>query len=400
MEKPGYCQRSEQSPGMGEPGETCILPGGRVCDIVPKMNKTERIEISCVIPVFNEAENIAELHGELVRALSGIGRTYEIIFIDDGSTDGSFDILKSIQDGDSAVKVISFRKNFGQTAALAAGFDHARGEIIITLDADLQNDPADIGALLEKMDSGYDIVSGWRKNRKDRFISRRLPSILANRLISKFTGVKLHDYGCTLKAFRREVIKNIHLYGELHRFIPAIASTMGVSIAEIEVRHKARLRGKSKYNILRTPKVILDLLTVKFLLNYSTRPLQIFGLFGMASGLVGGIMALWLSYERLILKHSIANRPLLLLAHPSHRHRPSSSSPSASWRRSWSGPITNPLPKGSITSRKSSIPNRRNGPEKVLSHENPHARPRAVLPAPGHADQRLLPEHGPIGPRP
>jgi glycosyltransferase involved in cell wall biosynthesis len=278
------------------------------------MNITERIEISIVIPVFNEAENLPELYRELRRACSGLKRSCEIIFIDDGSTDGSFEILKEVQAGDPRVKVIRFRKNFGQTAAITAGFDYAKGEVIVTLDADLQNDPNDIGALLEKMDAGFDIVSGWRKNRKDRFLSRRLPSILANGLISRTTGVKIHDFGCTLKAFRKEVVKNISLYGELHRFIPAIASHMGVSIAEIEVHHKPRLRGKSKYNILRTPKVMLDLLTVKFLLSYSTRPLQIFGLFGMASGLAGGILGLWLSFERLVLKHSIANRPLLLLA--------------------------------------------------------------------------------------
>jgi glycosyltransferase involved in cell wall biosynthesis len=278
------------------------------------MNITERIEISVVIPVFNEAENLPELHRELHRACAGLKRSCEIIFIDDGSTDGSFEVLKGVQAGDPQVKVIRFRKNFGQTAALAAGFDYAKGEVIVTLDADLQNDPNDIGALLKKMDAGFDIVSGWRKNRKDRFLSRRLPSILANGLISRITGVKLHDYGCTLKAFRKEVVKSINLYGELHRFIPAIASHMGVAIAEIEVHHKPRLRGKSKYNILRTPKVMLDLLTVKFLLSYSTRPLQIFGLFGMASGLAGGILGLWLTYERLVLKHSIANRPLLLLA--------------------------------------------------------------------------------------
>jgi len=287
---------------------------GSVCDIVPKMNITERIEVSIVIPVFNEAENLPELHRELNSACAGLKSSCEIIFIDDGSTDGSFDVLKRVQAGDHRVTVIRFRKNFGQTAALAAGFDHARGDVIVTLDADLQNDPNDIGALLEKMDTGFDIVSGWRRNRKDRFLSRRLPSLLANGLISRITGVKLHDYGCTLKAFRKEVIKSINLYGELHRFIPAIASHMGVSIAEIEVHHKPRLKGKSKYNILRTPKVMLDLLTVKFLLSYSTKPLQIFGLFGMAGGLAGGILGLWLSYERLVLKHSIANRPLLLLA--------------------------------------------------------------------------------------
>lgn len=278
------------------------------------MNITGRIEISLVIPVYNEEESLPELYEQLGRVCPGLGKPYEIIFIDDGSTDGSFATLTRLRAGNQRVRIIRFRRNFGQTAALAAGFDHARGDVIVTLDADLQNDPADIAALLAKIDAGYDIVSGWRKDRKDKFLSRRLPSILANALISRFTGVKLHDYGCTLKAFRREVIKNINLYGELHRFIPAIASTMGVTIAEIEVRHRPRLKGKSKYNILRTPKVLLDLLTVKFLLSYSTRPLQIFGLFGMAGGLAGLLIGLWLSYERLVLKHSIANRPLLLLA--------------------------------------------------------------------------------------
>jgi glycosyltransferase involved in cell wall biosynthesis len=278
------------------------------------MNITGRIEISLVIPVYNEEESLPELYEQLGRVCPGLGKPYEIIFVDDGSTDGSFEILKRLRAGEPRVRIVRFRRNFGQTAALAAGFDLARGDVIVTLDADLQNDPADIAALLTKIDAGYDIVSGWRKDRKDRFLSRRLPSILANGLISRFTGVKLHDYGCTLKAFRREVIKSINLYGELHRFIPAIASTMGVSIAEIEVRHRPRLKGKSKYNILRTPKVLLDLLTVKFLLSYSTRPLQIFGLFGMAGGLAGLLIGLWLSYERLVLKHSIANRPLLLLA--------------------------------------------------------------------------------------
>jgi glycosyltransferase involved in cell wall biosynthesis len=278
------------------------------------MNKTGRIEISCVVPVFNEAESLPGFYTELDKACRSLGKTFEIILVDDGSTDGSFEILRGIQARDRAVKVIRFRRNFGQTAALAAGFDYASGEVIVTLDADLQNDPADIAVLLGKMDEGFDIVSGWRKNRKDRFISRRLPSMSANWLISTITGVKLHDYGCTLKAFRKEVIKNINLYGELHRFIPAIASTMGVAIAEIEVHHRPRLKGRSKYNIFRTPKVLLDLLTVKFLLSYSTRPLQIFGLFGLASGFAGGLLGIWLSYERLVLKHGIANRPLLLLA--------------------------------------------------------------------------------------
>ena len=248
------------------------------------MNITGRIEISLVIPVYNEEESLPELYEELGRVCPGLGKPYEIIFVDDGSTDGSFETLKRLRAGDPRVRILRFRRNFGQTAALAAGFDQARGDVIVTLDADLQNDPADIAALLAKIDAGYDIVSGWRRDRKDRFLSRRLPSIMANGLISRFTGVKLHDYGCTLKAFRREVIKSINLYGELHRFIPAIASTMGVSIAEIEVRHRPRTKGKSKYNIFRFTRVILDTLTVKFLLTYSTRPLQIFGFIGLILG--------------------------------------------------------------------------------------------------------------------
>jgi glycosyltransferase involved in cell wall biosynthesis len=223
-------------------------------------------------------------------------------------------VLRSIQEEDLKVKVIRLRKNFGQTAALSAGFDYAKGDIIITLDADLQNDPQDFALLIEKIREGYDIVSGWRKKRKDRLFTRRIPSAIANWLISRITHIKLHDFGCTLKAFRKEIIKNINLYGELHRFIPAIASNIGVSIAEVEVNHRPRKHGKSKYTVFRFVKVILDLLTVKFLLSYSTRPLQIFGVFGLASGVVGGLIGLYLSYQRLILKVGISGRPLLLLA--------------------------------------------------------------------------------------
>jgi len=278
------------------------------------MNKTGQIDLSVVIPVFNEAENLEDLHRELAAAAAGTGRAVEFIFVDDGSRDDSFAVLKRLQAGDRRVKVIRLRRNFGQTAALAAGFDHARGDVIVTLDADLQNDPADIPRLLAKLDEGFDIVSGWRRDRKDRLLTRRLPSRLANWMISRITGVRLHDYGCTLKAFRREVIKSINLYGELHRFIPAIASTIGVAIAEIPVNHRPRTRGRSKYTIMRTPRVVLDLLTVKFLLSYSTRPLQIFGLFGLVSGVVGLAIGLVLSYDRLVLRQGIGNRPLLLLA--------------------------------------------------------------------------------------
>jgi glycosyltransferase involved in cell wall biosynthesis len=243
-----------------------------------------------------------------------MGRPYEIILVDDGSRDGSAAVLRQVQAADPRVRVIRLRKNFGQTAALSAGFDRSRGEIILTLDADLQNDPRDFPLLVSKIEEGYDIVSGWRKDRKDKFISRRLPSVTANWLISHITGVKLHDYGCTLKAFRREVVKNIKLYGEMHRFIPAIAATIGVAIAEVPVNHRPRIHGVSKYGISRSIRVFLDLLTVKFLLSYSTRPLQIFGLMGLLSGGVGLVLGAVLSYQRLVLKQGIANRPLLLLA--------------------------------------------------------------------------------------
>jgi glycosyltransferase involved in cell wall biosynthesis len=277
------------------------------------MKTTPRPDISVVIPVFNESENLEELHREFVAALEKTGRPFEVILIDDGSTDSSWTVLRSLQQKDGRIKLIRLRRNFGQTAALAAGFDHARGGIIISLDADLQNDPDDIPSLIRKIEEGYDIVSGWRRSRKDKFFSRRVPSLIANTLISRLTGVRLHDYGCTLKAFRSEVIKNIKLYGELHRFIPAIASQLGVRISEVEVNHRPRKHGKSKYSIFRFTKVMLDMLTVKFLLSYSTRPLQIFGLLGLGSGLLGFLISLWLSYQRLVLKVSVANRPLLLL---------------------------------------------------------------------------------------
>lgn len=271
-------------------------------------------DLSIVVPVFNEQDNLAALHREIDTACRETGRSREIVFIDDGSRDGSSRILSDIRRADPTVRVITLRRNFGQTAAMSAGFDFARGGMIITLDADLQNDPADFKPMIEKLEEGYDLVCGWRHRRRDIFLTKRLPSLIANRLISMITRVKLHDYGCTLKVFRREVVKNINLYGEMHRFIPAIASHMGVRIAEIKVNHRPRRHGKSKYRLNKTIRVIFDLLTVKFLLSYSTRPLQIFGLFGLVSGAVGGAIGLWLSYQRLILQQSIANRPLLLLA--------------------------------------------------------------------------------------
>jgi len=272
------------------------------------------VDLSIVIPFYNEHKNIPLLLDEIYRTLQPTTWTYEVVAIDDGSGDGTYELLKKELVRFPHFRLIRFRKNFGQTAAMAAGFDSAEGEIIVTLDGDLQNDPADIPRLMEKMGEGFDIVSGWREKRKDPFVTRRLPSLWANKMISWVTGVKLHDYGCTLKAFRREVAKNIRLYGEMHRFIPAIASWMGVSIAEIPVNHRPRKYGSSKYGLSRTVRVILDLITVKFLLTYSTRPIHVFGLWGILSGFLGFILAGYLSIQRLFMGTALSNRPLLLLA--------------------------------------------------------------------------------------
>ena len=268
--------------------------------------------ISIVIPLYNEEENVRELYGSLKPVMDSLRNEYEIIFIDDGSTDNTLSLLQEIQAADDTVIVLSLRRNFGQTAAFAAGFDYSRGDIIVTMDGDLQNDPKDIPKLLELMKDN-DLVSGWRKIRKDPFLSRRLPSILANSLISKVTGVNLHDYGCSLKAYRRDVIKNLKLYGEMHRFIPAVASWYGVRIAEVETTHHPRLRGKSKYGISRTMKVVLDLITVKFLQSFSTKPLQFFGPIGLLSGALGFLISLYLSIDKIFSGKDIGGRPLLLL---------------------------------------------------------------------------------------
>ncbi len=270
--------------------------------------------LSVVIPLLNEEGNIPLLYQELKEVLNHLDQEYEILFIDDGSTDRSLKLLEDLQNQDSRVVVVSFRKNFGQTAAMAAGFDYARGDVIVTMDADLQNDPRDIPRLLEQIEAGNDVVTGWRFDRKDAFINRRLPSIIANKIISKTTGVNLHDYGCTLKAFRREVIKNVKLYGEMHRFIPAIASGMGIDFTEVKVNHRARRFGTSKYGISRTIRVILDLLTVKFLLSYSTRPIQVFGLLGVVCGGIGCTIALIMTVQRQFFGVPLADRPLLFLA--------------------------------------------------------------------------------------
>ena len=268
-------------------------------------------EISVVIPVRNEAPNVAALYEELTATLETFGRRYEIIVVDDGSTDATFDLLADIQARDARLRIIRFRRNFGQTAAFSAGFAHARGRYIVTSDGDLQNDPRDIPAMIE-LAQEFDIVAGWRKNRQDAFLNRRLPSMIANWVISQVTGVKLHDYGCSLKVFRAEVVKPMKLYGEMHRFLPAIASEMGVTITERVVNHRKRLHGTSKYGISRTIRVVLDLLTVKFLISYSTRPLQIFGLLGLGMGALGSLACLWLVYVKYALHQGISDRPLLL----------------------------------------------------------------------------------------
>jgi glycosyltransferase involved in cell wall biosynthesis len=272
------------------------------------------VELSVVIPIRNEAASLVELHREFTETLTAFGRDFEILIVDDGSTDDGFEILKRLQLSDPRMRVIRFRRNYGQTAAFAAGFAHARGRLIVTSDGDLQNDPRDIPAMVTQLEGGFDIVCGWRKDRKDAFVSRRLPSTLANALISTVTGVHLHDYGCSLKVFRAEIVKDMKLYGEMHRFLPAIASEQTSSIGEMVVHHRARKYGQSKYGIGRTVRVVLDLLTVKFLLSYSTRPLQIFGLIGIAMGLAGALISAGLAIQRLREVASLSQHmPLLLL---------------------------------------------------------------------------------------
>ncbi|MBK8049750.1 MAG: glycosyltransferase family 2 protein [Anaerolineales bacterium] len=270
--------------------------------------------ISIVIPLYNEEGSIPSLWEQLDKAIAHYGKPAEVIIVDDGSKDRSFELLKAIAAEDPRLTDIQFRRNFGQTAAFAAGFAQAKGDVVITMDADLQNDPMDIPLLMAKVDEGYDIVSGWRKDRQDRYLDRKLPSMLANRMISNVTDVQLHDYGCSLKAYRREVLQHVHLYGELHRFIPALASQVGGSVTEVPVNHRARQYGKSKYNISRTIRVMLDLINVWFLGTYSTRPIHVFGTLGLISAGVGILFGLYLTFVKLALGESIGNRPLLLLA--------------------------------------------------------------------------------------
>jgi glycosyltransferase involved in cell wall biosynthesis len=270
-------------------------------------------KVSIFIPVYNEEENLEILHSKIQKSMDNSGISYEVIYVDDGSKDKSPEILEKIVSKNSNLRFIKFRRNFGQTAAMSAGIDLAQGEILIPMDSDLQNDPEDIPKLLKKIDEGYDVVSGWRKNRKDTFIDRKLPSMIANKLISWLSGVKLHDYGCSLKAYRQEVLKEIRLYGELHRFIPICASWVGAKVTEIPVSHHERKFGKSKYGINRTFKVVLDLLLIKFLSDYVTRPIYVFGGIGVASFLLALIAFLWSIYLKVFSEVDLDGTPLPLL---------------------------------------------------------------------------------------
>src|SRR5688572_8345449 len=258
-----------------------------------KDSTTTNPELSLFLPVLDEEENLRPMHAKIQAALDTLGKSAEVIYVDDGSTDRSLEILREIAAEDPRVRVISLRRNYGQTAAMSAGIDAAKGSILIPMDADLQNDPADIKRLLDKLDEGYDVVSGWRKNRQDKLISRKIPSQIANRVISWIGGVPLHDYGCSLKAYRRDVIQDVKLYGEMHRFIPIYASWAGARVTEIPVDHHARTMGKSKYGISRTVKVIFDLMTIKFMASYQTKPIYVFGTFGMIAFLLAAIAGVW-----------------------------------------------------------------------------------------------------------
>jgi glycosyltransferase involved in cell wall biosynthesis len=272
-----------------------------------------RPEISVVVPLYNEAENLEDLHRQMTAALESTGRTFELVLVDDGSTDRTRERLLALEEADPRLRVVLLRRNFGQTAAFSAGFDRAEGDIVVTSDGDLQNDPADIPALLATLEAeDLDMVCGWRRERKDP-LSKRIPSFFANRLISWSTGVRLHDYGCSLKVMRADVVKGLRLYGEMHRFIPAVASWMGVKLGEVPVRHRPRTRGRSKYGLGRTLRVLLDLFTVKFLLSYGTRPAHLFGLMGIAFGGSGFAILAYLSGLKLIAHEPIGDRPLLLL---------------------------------------------------------------------------------------
>ena len=270
-------------------------------------------EVSIFLPVYNEEPNLMPLHAKLDEALKSLDRSAEIVYVDDGSTDGSLKILREIAELDPRVRVVALRRNYGQTAAMAAGIDAASGEVLIPMDADLQNDPADITRLLQKLDEGYDVVSGWRKNRKDKMITRKIPSMIANRVISWIGGVPLHDYGCSLKAYRRESLQDVRLYGEMHRFIPIYASWAGARVTEIPVKHHARTMGKSKYGLSRTLKVVFDLMTIKFMASYQTKPIYVFGSFGMFAFLISLLAGLYAVFLKLFHKADFVQTPLPIL---------------------------------------------------------------------------------------
>lgn len=269
--------------------------------------------LSVVVPIYNEYESLPHLLDAIAHSLQLADLNYEIICVDDGSTDGSVDLLKQLVQTRTDLRAVVFRRNYGQTAAIAAGFRHARGQVVITLDGDLQNDPADIPLLLDKLAEGYDLVSGWRKHRQDAVLTRLIPSRIANWLIGQVTGVKLHDYGCSLKAYRAELVADMNLYGELHRFLPALAFIEGARITELPVRHHARRYGKSKYGLDRTFRVVMDLLTISFMRTFLTKPMHVFGLFGLASLGLGTATGLYLTFVKLFLHENISNRPLLIL---------------------------------------------------------------------------------------
>ena len=278
-----------------------------------QVNKLENPELSLFLPVLDEEENLRPMHAKIAAALDALGKTAEVIYVDDGSTDNSLAILREIAAADDRVRVISLRRNYGQTAAMSAGIDAAKGDILIPMDADLQNDPADISRLLDKLDEGYDVVSGWRKNRQDKLISRKIPSQIANRIISWIGGVPLHDYGCSLKAYRRDVIQDVKLYGEMHRFIPIYASWAGARVAEIPVDHHARTMGKSKYGISRTVKVVFDLITIKFMAEYHTKPIYVFGTFGMLAFFISIIAGVWAVALKIFYATSFILTPLPII---------------------------------------------------------------------------------------
>lgn len=277
------------------------------------VSSRDLLDLSVIAPIYNEEDSIPHLLAQLHEALDTAGYSFEILLIDDGSQDRSFELLAQHAQTDPNLCVVRFRRNFGQTAAMQAGLDAARGRRIVLLDSDLQNDPKDIPRILEKLDEGYDLVAGWRKRRKDTFINRRLPSMIANRIISLTTRVKLHDYGCTLKAMTRSVAKELRLYGEMHRFIPAVASWIGVRVAEMEVNHRPRQFGSTKYGIGRTLRVVLDLITVRFMQRYLVRPMQVFGSAGVFSGFLGVLACCWLVFRKFVYDEDIGSRPLLLL---------------------------------------------------------------------------------------